>query len=159
MPGGWLDVAPGPVDVTEPVVEVASDPLEPVPAPPVAVPAVERIPRPKKAAQAIAPVPPPVDEDDVWEDPDEPVSQSEPPRARQAEPRNAPTATPPEHLPERRVVVIDEDAEPASSRPAPRGSADDEPASPHGVASIGATLEEEEGHVKRRWRLFRKGGE
>jgi hypothetical protein len=56
------------------------------------------------------------------------------------------------------VVVIDEDAEPASSRPAPRGSADDEPAS-QGVASIGATLEEEEGHVKRRWRLFRKGGE
>ena len=143
----------------EPVVEAAPAPLEPVPAPPVAVPAVERTPRPKKAAPAIAPVPPPVDEDDVWEDPDEPASPSEPPRARQPEPRTAPTATPPEHLPERRVVVIDEDAEPASSRPAPRGSADDEPASPQGVASIGATLEEEEGHVKRRWRLFRKGGE
>jgi hypothetical protein len=57
------------------------------------------------------------------------------------------------------VVVIDEDAEPASSRPAPKGSTDDEPTSPQGVTSIGATLEEEEGHGKRRWRLFRKGGE
>ena len=43
--------------------------------------------------------------------------------------------------------------------PLHEGSADDEPASPQGVASIGATLEEEEGHGKRRWRLFRKGGE
>jgi hypothetical protein len=57
------------------------------------------------------------------------------------------------------VVVIDEDAEPASSRPAPRGPTDDEPSSSQGGASIGATLEEEEGHGKRRWRLFRKGGE
>jgi chromosome partitioning protein len=141
------------------VVEAAPSLPEPAPQPPAADPAVERTPRPKKAAPVTPPAPPPVDEDDVWEDPDEPVPLSEPPRARQAEPRTAPTATPPEHLPERRVVVIDEDAEPASSRPAPRGSADDEPASPQGVASIGATLEEEEGHGKRRWRLFRKGGE
>jgi hypothetical protein len=57
------------------------------------------------------------------------------------------------------VVVIDEDAEfQAPSRPASRGASDDEPASPPAVASIGATLEEE-GHGKRRWRLFRKGGE
>lgn len=105
------------------------------------------------------PVPAVMDEDDVWEDPDDSVPPSEPPRARRPEPRTAPTTTPPEHLPERRVVVIDEDAEPASSRPAPEGQADDEPSSPQGVTSIGATLEEEEGHGKRRWRLFRKGGE
>jgi hypothetical protein len=56
------------------------------------------------------------------------------------------------------VVVIDEDAEPqASSRPTSRAP-DEEPVSPQAVASIGATLEEE-GHGKRRWRLFRKGGD
>jgi chromosome partitioning protein len=103
-------------------------------------------------------LPPPVDDEDVWEDADEPPPPSEPPpRAR--EPRASPEPTPPEHLPERRVVVIDEDAEPpASSRPSSRGAADDEPDSPTAVASIGATLEEE-GPGKRRWRLFRKGGE
>jgi len=57
------------------------------------------------------------------------------------------------------VVVIDEDAEPpTSSRPASQDAADDQPASPPAMASIGATLEEE-AHGKRRWRLFRKGGE
>jgi hypothetical protein len=57
------------------------------------------------------------------------------------------------------VVVIDEDAEPQpSSRPTSRDAADEETVSPPAVASIGATLEEE-GHGKRRWRLFRKGGE
>ena len=57
------------------------------------------------------------------------------------------------------MVVIDEDAElRTSSRPTSEGVADDEPASQPAVASIGATLEEE-GHGKRRWRLFRKGGE
>jgi hypothetical protein len=57
------------------------------------------------------------------------------------------------------VVVIDEDAEPqAFSTPTSRNAPDDEPVSPPAVASIGATLEEE-GHRKRRWRLFRKGGE
>ena len=145
------------VSAPEPVVEPAPGAPDPVPEAPPAAAAVEP-PRPKRAAAAT--VPPPVDEDDVWEDPDESPPPSEPPQTRRPpEPRTTQTATPPEHLPERRVVVIDEDAEPASSRPAPRGSDDDEPASPQGGASIGATLEEEEGHGKRRWRLFRKGGE
>ena len=139
----------------EPLVEPAPSTSEPVSEPPPAVPAVESTPRPMKAVV----VPPPVDEDDVWEEPDDSVPSKEPPQVREPEPRTASTATPPAHLPERRVVVIDEDAEPASSRPAPRDSADDEPSSPQGAASIGATLEEEEGHGKRRWRLFRKGGE
>ncbi len=137
----------------QPVVEPRSSAQETAPEPP--PPVVQRRSPPKKAT----PVPAPIDDDDVWEDPDESVPPSEPPRVRRPEPRTAPTATPPEHLPERRVVVIDEDAEPASSRPAPQGPADDEPTSPPGVTSIGATLEEEEGHGKRRWRLFRKGGE
>jgi chromosome partitioning protein len=140
-----------------PEVVIESPPPAPAPAPepPPAVPVVERKPPPKKAA----PPAPPIDDDDVWEDPDASVPPSEPPRARQPGSRTVSTAAPPEHLPERRVVVIDEDAEPASSRPAPKGSTDDEPTSPQGVTSIGATLEEEEGHGKRRWRLFRKGGE
>ena len=137
----------------EPVVE--SPPPTPAPEPPPPVAVVEAAPR----AKEVVPVPPAVDEDDVWEDPDDSAPPSEPPRARRPEPRTALTTTPPEHLPERRVVVIDEDAEPASSRPAPEGPADDEATSPQGVTSIGATLEEEEGHGKRRWRLFRKGGE
>ena len=139
----------------EPVVEPSPPATAPEPEPPPPVDVVESAPRPEAAAS----VPQAADEDDVWEDPDDPVSPSDPPRSREPAPRTAPTATPPEHLPERRVVVIDEDAEPASSRPAPEGSTDDEPTSPQGVTSIGATLEEEEGHGKRRWRLFRKGGE
>jgi chromosome partitioning protein len=145
--------ASAPEPVVEPPPPTPAPAPAPEPPPPAAV--VESAPRTKE----VPPVPPAVDEDDVWEDPDDSVPPSEPPRARRPEPRTAPTATPPEHLPERRVVVIDEDAEPASSRPAPEGSADDEPPSPQGVTSIGATLEEEEGHGKRRWRLFRKGGE
>jgi hypothetical protein len=57
------------------------------------------------------------------------------------------------------VVVIDENAElEASSRPTPQDAGPNEPVSPPAVAAIGATLEEE-AHSKRRWRLFRKGGE
>jgi hypothetical protein len=58
------------------------------------------------------------------------------------------------------VVVIDEDAE-RRTAPAPEPvkrplAPGDEPRPV--VAGIGATLEEDEGHRKRRWRLFRKGG-
>ena len=125
----------------------------PTPEPPAAA-------EPTSAPKSVDVLPPPVDEEDVWEESDEPVPSvpsSEPPQARQQRP--SPAQAPPGHLPERRVVVIDEDAEPqASSRPTSRVAADDEPDSPPAVASIGATLEEE-GHGKRRWRLFRKGGE
>ncbi len=62
--------------------------------------------------------------------------------------------------------MIDEDApEPASSGPGPpvpqeagsdaRGDRDHQPA----IADIGATLRDEGESPKRRWRLFRKGGE
>jgi hypothetical protein len=136
-----------------PVAPSASSVAEPVPS---------DAPAPKRAIQqpsAARPVPQPVsDEDDVWEDSDEPSPSADPPpHAREHRPSSAPP--PPEHLPERRVVVIDEDAElRTSSRPTSEVVADDEPVSQPAVASIGATLEEE-GHGKRRWRLFRKGGE
>ncbi len=120
---------------------------------------------PSKRAKTPAAAPA-ADEEDIWEDlADESVPPSEPPQAGEASPTLAPTSVPappahlPERRPERRVVVIDENAElEASSRPSPRDAAIDEPASLPAVAAIGATLEEE-GHTKRRWRLFRKGGE
>jgi chromosome partitioning protein len=96
------------------------------------------------------------DDDDVWEEVDEPPT---------AQPRVSPprSPAPPGHLPERRVVVIDEDAadyvtpsEPASTAAPTVGPE----AEPHqAVADIGATLEDDDDAPKRRWRLFRKGGE
>ncbi|MDH5313629.1 MAG: hypothetical protein OEW66_07285 [Actinomycetota bacterium] len=57
------------------------------------------------------------------------------------------------------MVVIDEDAErPPPSQPSRSPDPEREPVG-HSVADIGATLEDEDGSPKRRWRLFRKGGE
>ena len=87
-------------------------------------------------------------DDEIWE------SEPDAPRVRQIE-------TPePGHLPQRRVVVIDENADlrgPAGgSGPGPeRRAAGESDATP----SIGATLHDEDDGTKRRWRLFRKGGE
>jgi chromosome partitioning protein len=141
---------PAPPSVAEPVASAATAP-KPVTEKPSAA---SETPQP---ATEPAPQPAP-DEDDVWEDSDEPSpSTAPPPQARERRPATAPA--PPEHLPERRVVVIDEDAElRTSSRPTSEHATEDEPVSQPAVASIGATLEEE-GHGKRRWRLFRKGGE
>ena len=77
----------------------------------------------------------------------------------------APRVTPPStplpagSLPERRVVVIDEDAEPSTSAHGDRLGAVEPPTEGHPVADIGAKLEDDRGSHKRRWRLFRKGGE
>ncbi len=151
------------VEELEAEVEVQADAMGPKdeapPLPSVAETVASVALAPKPAIQQSPAGPHPVpDEDDVWEDSDEPSLSTEPPsQARERAPSPAPA--PPEHLPERRVVVIDEDAElRTSSRPTSEGVAVDEPASQPAVASIGATLEEE-GHGKRRWRLFRKGGE
>jgi chromosome partitioning protein len=95
-------------------------------------------------------------DDELWEDVDEP------PDHRVHSPASPPEAG---HLPERRVVVIDEDPEidiRASREPlvdprhrsAGENEADAEPA----ATNIGATLEDDDAR-KRRWRLFRKGGE
>jgi chromosome partitioning protein len=153
------EVEPQPV-APRPKVEVSSPAPAPAPQPPLA-PAAEPPPaprsKPRPSPKRVDPLPPLVDEDDVWEDSDDSGLSSEPQQVREQRP--SPAHAPPAHLPERRVVVIDEDAEPqASSRPTSRTAADDEPDPTPAVTSIGATLEEE-GHGKRRWRLFRKGGE
>ena len=138
-------------DVPTPTVHELLEEAAPTPA---AAPPPEPEPEPAPPPEP-APLPmAEVDEDDLWEDPDEPVSSSPPPRPA------APNHAPPEHLPERRVVVIDEDAElGAPSKPAlSQGSAVRTRVTPSSDAEIGATLEEE-GVPKRRWRLFRKGGE
>jgi chromosome partitioning protein len=149
------------VEAPQAKVEVPPPPLEQAPEPTQAPPQTPAAASSTKRSRArVDSLPPPVDEEDVWEETDErapAVRSGEPARAREQRPSPAPA--PPEHLPERRVVVIDEDAEPQTSpTPTSRRAEDDEPASPPAVASIGATLEEE-GHGKRRWRLFRKGGE
>ena len=111
-------------------------------------------PEPEPEPEPATPIPmAEVDEDDLWEDPDEPVPSPMPPRP-------ATPHAPPEHLPERRVVVIDEDAQlNAPSKPAPsQGRPVRTRMTPTSDVEIGATLEEE-GQPKRRWRLFRKGGE
>ena len=84
----------------------------------------------------------------VWEEP-----------ARQPEPRVKPPSRPPPpgELPQRRVVVIDEnsDIDIEAGQEAPPAPADEQR---EGMADIGATLDEEQGR-KRRWRMFRKGGD
>jgi chromosome partitioning protein len=104
--------------------------------PPVArsAPAVEQVPPAPAVQEAIQPEP-----EAVWEPPEE-----EAPRVRAIR-------SDPGHLPERRVVVIDEDAGvPAGPKRSVGMEPEDDP-------TIGATLEDD--GQKRRWRLFRKGGE
>jgi chromosome partitioning protein len=88
-------------------------------------------------------------EDEVWED--DTVRAEEPggPSAR------APSTVPADRSSDRRVVVIDDDIDIPVS--APRASAS--PSEPRTAGGrVGATLEDE-GPPKKRWRLFRKGGE
>jgi chromosome partitioning protein len=107
-------------------------------------------PEPRAEAKPVPkPTPEPAGNDDeIWE------SEPDTPRVRQIE-------TPePGHLPERRVVVIDENADlrgpPGGSGAGPERRAAGES---DATSSIGATLHDEDDGTKRRWRLFRKGGE
>jgi chromosome partitioning protein len=87
------------------------------------------------------PAPPQQEADDeIWEAPEE-----------SGKVRPAPQ---PISGPDRRVVVIDEDAELSADAPVPKpaGSVNER------AESVGATLQDDEGQ-RRRWRLFRKGGE
>ncbi len=91
-------------------------------------------------------------DEEVWDEPEE----RDQPRVRA--PHNL---VPPGHLPERRVVVIDDDADldiEASKEPLVQRPQKGVPADDQEVAEIGATLRDQDGG-KRRWRLFRKGGE
>jgi chromosome partitioning protein len=91
-----------------------------------------------------------IDEDEMWDEADTPEPRVQPPSS----------PAPPGHLPERRVVVIDDDADidiraGQEPPPPPHSVASEQPA----MANIGATLEENGGR-KRRWRrLFGMGGE
>ena len=94
-----------------------------------------------------------IDDEELWEDEDEPATAQQ----RVSAPRSP---APPGHLPERRVVVIDDDTEDVSydSRPSTEPRETEQPADA-AVASIGSRLEDEDDSKKRRWRLFRKGGD
>jgi chromosome partitioning protein len=96
-------------------------------------------------SDAVAHVVEQLDDDDLWEDAPEPRTSE----ARVSAPRSP---APPGHLPQHRVVVIDDDdvVAPVPEAEEP-GEAD--------AAGIGATLENEDPSRRRRWRLFRKGGE
>jgi chromosome partitioning protein len=146
---------PAPAPEPKPTPEPTPEPIpEPVPEP---TPAPQPAPEPEPAPQPI-PRPPPasapepragLDEDDVWEQAD---AQERP----RVSPPRAPAA--PGQLPERRVVVIDEDADPpATAEPVPAGEPDAEGPGARSVADIGATLQDQEGPRRRRWRLFRTG--
>jgi chromosome partitioning protein len=117
---------------------------------PEVAPSIESAPRVKTAPP---PAPEPdaqLAEEELWE---EPPAQPEP----RVKPPSSPA--PPGELPQRRVVVIDENSEIDI-----QGSREVPPVSPgsnemrEGMADIGATLDDEKGQ-KRRWRMFRKGGE
>jgi len=123
----------------EPPPTPASEP-EPAPEPPTEQAAPPAQPRASQAAAT-------EDDDELWES-----SESEIGRVR-------PVADAvPGELPQRRVVVIDEAADPAAGGGGRRGGSD--PANPdQPSAAIGGTLRDEDEGQRRRWRLFRKGGE
>jgi chromosome partitioning protein len=138
---GAAVISPGPRDEEE---------LEPGPSQAASGPPVETSPRVEPPATGrVEPHPEPAEED-LWEEP--------PP---EPEPRVKPPSSParPGELPHRRVVVIDEnpdiDIEPSREEPATPPDAGDQH---DGLAGIGATLDDE-GSRKRRWRMFRKGGD
>jgi chromosome partitioning protein len=93
---------------------------------------------------------PELSDEGLWEEP--------PP---EPEPRVKPPSSPapPGELPQRRVVVIDEnpdiDIEAGREEPPPPPGSEEQG---EGMADIGATLDDERGR-KRRWRMFRKGGD
>jgi chromosome partitioning protein len=117
---------------------------------PEVVPPVEVVPRTESKPAPRPESPPQLSDEELWE---EPPAKPEP----RVKPPSSPA--PPGELPQRRVVVIDENSEIDI-----QGAREVPPASPElsepreGIADIGATLDDERGH-KRRWRMFRKGGD
>jgi chromosome partitioning protein len=117
-------------------------------------------------AEAVAPAPPPVVPAEPAAAPAAPIQQGSASRESDVDDeiwetpeaaskvRPAPQPVVGEPASERRVVVIDEDADLGGAAPTPKpgGSVTERP------ESIGATLHDDEGQ-RRRWRLFRKGGE
>jgi hypothetical protein len=137
-------------------VEGAPEPPEAVPEPEPRVEAAAAEPDP----EVEAPTPPAVTPEAPQERPRSEASSWEesPP---EPEPRVKPLSRPPPpgELPERRVVVIDEAADPDIESPgAQPTSPGDRLPEPDRLADIGEQLDEEKGR-RRRWRMFRKGGE
>ena len=131
---------------TRPSARVSTEPPAPEPEPQPA--AAEPEPEVETPPQVVASSHPSPGDDDEWEDP-----------APQPEPRVKPPSRPPPpgELPQRRVVVIDEHSEidieaGQEAPPPPPGE------HPEGMADIGATLDEEHTQ-KKRWRMFRRGGD
>ena len=123
---------------------------EPPPAPPAAPAPETATPAPPEPQGSSAPVSePPAPEEDLWV---EPQPEPEPRVKRPSSPAR------PGELPERRVVVIDEDQDidivAGQEAPPPPPEDDEDP----GMADIGATLGEDTGR-RRRWRMFRRGGD
>ncbi len=137
-----------PTDVTSPpvVAETATADAPATAAGPSASPAPKTAtasPAPQAARVPPPPAPTEPDADDeTWEAPE---------AANRVRP--VPPSTP-GSLPERRVVVIDEEAAVIGTDVSPKGSG----SVSERPEAIGATLHDDEG-PRRRWRLFRKGGE
>jgi chromosome partitioning protein len=139
-----LEEIPPQADV--PVTPVAEAEAPQAEAVPMEVPATQQ---PSPAPQPPPEVPPQdqsaVDEDDLWET----TERSDLGRVRPV------TDVVPGELPQRRVVVIDDDAETAAS--GDRRAGEQQPGQP--APTIGGTLRDDDEGQRRRWRLFRKGGE
>ena len=104
-------------------------------------------------SDAVAKVVEQMDDDDLWEN----VAEPRTPGARVNPPRDP---VPPGHLPPRRVVVIDDDDDDdLASEGSDAAASQVERSGDAAAAGIGATLENEDAPRRRRWRLFRKGGE
>ena len=142
--------APEPKPAPEPrVAEVPSEQVSD-PQPPARASAgrTERASSPDEAgASEPRTEPPEARADEIWDDLNLPVE----PKVRS--PR---AGTVPGRLPERRVVVIDDSSDPDPTALTPSNS---NGAGPETEGSIGATLHDDGTEPKRRWRLFRKGGE
>lgn len=99
-------------------------------------------------AQAASDVVRQVEDEEFWEH-----EESTDPKNRVSKPRDPGL---PGQLPQRRVVVIDENAPVSSTPPAQESTLEREE---QGVADIGKTMQDENPGGRRRWRLRRKGGE
>jgi hypothetical protein len=151
MVPGLEPVAEEPVSALEPI-EEDSPPIE-VELPPVQADppeAIEESPQVAREPSGRPEVNTGASDEDLWE---EPPPEPEPRVKRPSSP------APPGELPRRRVVVIDENRDlsvdaPPERPPSPQGADEQR----EGMADIGATLDDEPGR-KRRWRIFRKGGE
>jgi chromosome partitioning protein len=145
------EAGPQPAAALEPIDTGPPDPLKDEVS--VETEALESMENTSHAASQPAPQPeanPEPSDEDLWE---EPPPEPEPRVKRPSSPAR------PGELPRRRVVVIDEnpdiDIEASREEPPPPPGTNEQR---EGMADIGATLDDEPGR-KRRWRLFRKGGD